>query len=353
MSTDKGRKLNVRHVGDGRYRFEYHDDQQYVRRTILLRDLTRFLTGQADLNANLGTGAAPLDLETFMNREYLPRCARPRFNNDRSYLAEVDLVRALIRTLGKVPVHEIRSRHSEEHKSVRLEAKMANNTVKRELRCLHRAIDYALTLGLVQENLLAPVRGLRSESRKEIWLNKEQFEKLLGCCSGEFKLLVEFLTLTGARIREALDFREGDIDWEKGVVRIPTLKRRKSPRLAMRKIEIDSMGPRLRLLLEKMVPHPQSRAYFSFQNDGAPMSYSWVSKLFREARVKAGLGHVKIHDLRGTFAMHRAVVIQDFRQLQAELGHSSPNAVQSYLDTAEQLDRSESIFAAEPPAAGQ
>ena len=329
-------------------RFEYHHKEKYVRRLISLDALTEFLTGQSNPRSNMGEGTTPVELEAFISQEYLPRCARPRFTNDRSYNAERDLSHALIRTLGKIPLHEIRSRHSEDHKDGRLGAGRANNTIKRELRCLKRVLDYAVAKGRVQENPLPPVRGLTSATRREIWLNKAEIDKLVGCCPDELKPLVEFLVLTGARIREALDLQEGDIDVEKGILRIPTQKRRRSPRAAMRKFEIATLGGRFQRLMAQMVPHPETKKYFHFDRHG-DMSYSWVSKLFREARSKAGFKDIKIHDLRGSFCMHRAVVVKDFRTLQQEMGHASPSSIQSYLDSADHLDRADSIFTDEAP----
>lgn len=48
------------------------------------------------------------------------------------------------------------------------------------------------------------------------------------------------------------------------------------------------------------------------------------------------------------FAMHRAIVIRDFRQLQMELGHEDPLSVQSYLDNTSRMMPEDSIFYTAP-----
>jgi len=51
------------------------------------------------------------------------------------------------------------------------------------------------------------------------------------------------------------------------------------------------------------------------------------------------------YDLRGTFATHRAMVVNSFRQLQTEMGHLSPKSIEHYLASASHYNREDSIFA--------
>lgn len=76
---------------------------------------------------------------------------------------------------------------------------------------------------------------------------------------------------------------------------------------------------------------------------------AYAERRFAEARVVAGLPNIHMHDLRGTFAMHRSMVAT-FHQLLQELGHRDARSVQSYLDSASQFrsDPTESIFYVEP-----
>lgn len=69
--------------------------------------------------------------------------------------------------------------------------------------------------------------------------------------------------------------------------------------------------------------------------------------MFIILRKKANLPQYRFHDLRHTFAMHRVMTRITFRQLQIELGHSSPQSVQAYLDQATRFDPKESIFYSE------
>ena len=50
------------------------------------------------------------------------------------------------------------------------------------------------------------------------------------------------------------------------------------------------------------------------------------------------------YDLRGTFCMHRAMVVKSFRQIQTEMGHASPKSIEHYLAVAGHHRMAESIF---------
>lgn len=350
---ERGKPRNTRigigqRVGREEIQFEYLDGDNYVRRKIPKALLTSFLTNGLDKDSNLGTGAQPVTLEHFMHNDYLPKCATPRLKaNSESLNSEIDLARTVIITIGQILIHEIRPASAEKHKTTRLSEGRANATIKKELRCLGRAMSYAASLELIRKNLLPPVKGLPSADRRWIWLRLPLIDKLLECCPERIRLLVEFMILTGARFGEAVLVEAGDVKLDRGIILIPTEKKKVPPREYMRPLNIESLGPRFSVLLAKMNASTASGRFF-------PMPYSTVSKDFEKAREKARLReHFRgiefhLHDLRGTFAVHRAVVVKTNRQLEAEIGHSDWNSLRSYLDRADVLAPEESIFHVPP-----
>ena len=123
--------------------------------------------------------------------------------------------------------------------------------------------------------------------------------------------------------------------------------RRANARDCRRKLAIKDLGPRFSALLSKMSPDPRTGNYF-------PIPYQAVTEHFVIARERAGLKDkfegvdFHLHDLRGTFAVHRGVVVKTMRQLEVEMGHNDWKSLQSYLDRADQLAPEESIFYASP-----
>jgi integrase len=331
-------------IGQDTFYFEYRDGDIYVRRKIAKSLLTAFLTNGLDCDSNRGAGAQPIELETFLRDHYLPLCAAPRLTrNPESLNSEADLADALVRTLGQVSVHDIRSAHAEKHKAMRIDQGRKNTTIKKELLLLGRAMGYAMSTGLITKNLMPPVRGLPAADRSWIWLRTKAIEHLLESCPDRIRLLIEFLVLTGARKGEALLLQEGDINLDRRTVAIPTEKRKCPAREAMRTLKVDHLGPRLDIILSKMRPDSATGKYF-------PYSERVVGNDFDVARKKAGLDKLfpetgfHIHDLRGTFAVHRAMSGVAPRQLQYEMGHKNSASIEAYLGRAEEFDPEDSIF---------
>lgn len=272
---------------------------------------------------------------------------KPRLANRSSFEAEEDLVRALIEALGKMFLHDITPQDAETAKMAWISKRRANSTVKKRLGCLRRMMDYAISLGYIRENRIPVARGLPVSNRSDIWLKTEEIDRLLLKCDPTIRPIVEFFVLTGARVGEARDFRREDLRADK--LLLPTEKRRRPPREAMRAFNIASLGPRFARLLPQLKANPKSGYIFFLEdNNLSPISYSYLHQKFLEARKTASLPHFRLHDLRGTFAMHRAMVVRSFRQLQTELGHGDARSIQSYLDRTEHFNPEESIFHGAP-----
>jgi integrase len=207
---------------------------------------------------------------------------------------------------------------------------------------MKRILNYGTQLGLLKRNPLLGVKGLKNESRRSIWLPKADIDRLLESCEPWLRDLMEFRVLTGARPSEAAVVGERNWDRAKDEFWVCTLKKR-TPGEHRRYFSIPTLGSRFRKLLERLKPHPKTGLYFG-RPDGEPHKLITVEHAFGRARKLANLDHITSYDLRGTFAMHRAMVVKGFRQLQSEMGHSNPNSIQSYLDEAARYSPEESIF---------
>ncbi|OGS00543.1 MAG: hypothetical protein A2V88_05590 [Elusimicrobia bacterium RBG_16_66_12] len=214
----------------------------------------------------------------------------------------------------------------------------------KEFDCLRRILNYGVQLGLIKRNPLLGTKGLKNESRREIWLTKPEIERLLGCADSWLRNLIEFRVLTGARPTEANMFGQANVDLRRGEIWLHTLKKRTNL-VVKRYFEIASLGPRFQALLQRLTPHPVTGLYFYNNETGKPYEIDSIDRVFVKVRHAAKLDHVTPYDLRGTFAMHRAMVVKNFRQLQTEMGHSNPMSIQSYLDEAGRFRKADSIFA--------
>jgi len=344
MSKHKGHPLKAVRLDHERMSFDYTHRGLRVRGTIMIEALTALIYGEVDNDTNLSKGESPMNFADFVNKTYLPLDAAPRLSNPRSLAAETDLMKSLGAKLGTMSLHEISGKDAERCKSVWHEQGLAANTIKRRWHALGRVLDCAKAKGLIKNNLLHKIRGLACAAG--IWLRLEEIEPLLIACEKvhpRLRVLIEFLILTGARIGEAQLLLAGDI--RDGVLWLPTLKQGGDPRAFARPLNIKSLGPKFAALLPKLQPHPVSKLYF-YANDSKmeAITESYAHKLFKQALAAVGRTDFTLHDCRGTFATHRAMVVDNFRQLQAELGHGDPKSCVAYLARVRQFDRRASIF---------
>jgi integrase len=345
--------MNVVKEGDV-VRFEYRHGGNYIRRVVPITALTEFLIGGQQAESNLGAGQEPMTFERFAQERYLTMNAKHRLK-DSSCKREIWTVKSLCRFFGPKNLHEIMREDWENFKHARLSGKLgvkqtgcSEGTVLKEFKCLRVVLQYAADLGLIRRNVLADIKklGLADGNRAEVWLTKEEIEKLLICLPEHLRFLFEFRILTGARPGEANQFGKENIDWEKGEVWLLNSKRKKTSRKNERRyLKIKSLGPRFGELLKSLTPHPVSGLFFCNPKTGNPYAGVYLARVFRKALLKSGVNKPAVsYDLRGTFATHRAMVVKHFRQLQTELGHSSPDSIQHYLDRAQRFDEKESIF---------
>jgi integrase len=277
---------------------------------------------------------------------------------ERSFTRECEMVVALERHFRGKSLHKISLDEWETYKDERLSGKLSPRkrpcseaTVIKEFKCLRAILSYATALGFLRWNVLANVKlGLSENNRADIWLTKDEIGKFLEALPGHMRPFFEFRIWTGARPEEAALFGRENINWETDEIWILTLKKRKKAVGGIRRryFKIKELGPRFEALLKEIVPHPTTGLLFGNQATGQPYVARYVQNVFHRAVKAAGIiKRVPLipYDLRGTFAAHRAMVVQSFRQLQSEMGHLDPKSIQHYLDEAAHHDpKGESIF---------
>lgn len=346
MPRAKGYRLNINRIDRDHAYADFTLNEVRVRGTVTLEALVALFHGAVDKESNLPPNVAPMRLTDFFEQTYTPIITR-KLPNPRSLTSEIQLAKAVCVVIGSTFLHDVNGALAEKSKNDWITKGDANTSIKKRLNCLGRMLKQAAASGLIINNPLPPVQGLPSAKRNHLWLRLQQIDLLLEKCPPPIRLLAEYMVLTGARILEASDFRLGDI--RNGKIWIPTEKKKCAMRDHMRPLNIQSLGPRFVRLLARISPHPKTGYYFYAPGgDGTPISYSYYSRLFKQALVDAGLGEFVGHDMRGTFAMHRSIIGVSFWDLMAELGHGDPKSIQSYLDRAKQFDPQESIFFREP-----
>lgn len=212
---------------------------------------------------------------------------------------------------------------------------LAEASVRRYIAPVKALLATAFEDGIIRVNPSANVRIAvpreRQAEERAKSLSEEELERLIAAVPDESRLLIEFLSLTGMRIGEAIAVQWGDVDLAKKVVRV---------RRAVYKGQIDEpksshgkrsipLTPRLADEVRELrdsagAPPPENAPVFA-TSDGTMLDPSNIRKrVMHPAAVIAGVPWATPHTLRHTFASRCFRKGCNIKQVQALLGHHSP-----------------------------
>jgi len=133
---------------------------------------------------------------------------------------------------------------------------------------------------------------------------------------------IQLLLLTGARVSEILNSRWEWVDWDKRLIRLPDSKTGAKP------IYLSEMAIRV---LESLRSLPQASAnpfIIAGRIEGRPLDN--LRKPWRRVREVAGIGDVRLHDLRHTAASIGVAQGMNLPVIGRLLGHSQASTTQRY-----------------------
>lgn len=344
-------------VGKDRLRLELLYGDEYIRRVVTLRELAEFMRGGLPEESNLGSGREPLSFSEFSRQHYLPLDAERRLKKS-SFTRENESIQALSRYFGGMALHKISRQDWDGYQRGRLSGELSARKkpcspsgLLKEFKCLRNVLSYAESAGYIRRNALIELKprklGLFDRRRADIWLSRKEILRVIRFLPRHLRNFFRFMVLTGARPDEACQFGKANIEGDYKGIWIVTIKKRKTDANGDRKrrFRTASLGPWFQALLRSLVPHPETGLFFCNPETGRRYVARYLQLAFKTAAEQAKLGRrVVPYDLRGTFAMHRAMVVQSFRQLQSEMGHLDPKSIQNYLDEASSCDSKASIF---------
>jgi integrase len=163
-------------------------------------------------------------------------------------------------------------------------------------------------------------------------MDDEQLQRLLAVLKTDKNRavcsIVLFLLSTGARLNEALQAQWKYIDVDRRVWRIPATDSKSG------KVRAVPLNDAALDVLSMQDTKDGFEHVFINRQTGKP--YTTIQKVWNRLRNTAGLGHVRIHDLRhqyASFLVNNGVTLYTAGQI---LGHSTPKVTQRYahLSTA-------------------
>jgi len=266
---------------------------------------------------------AVLTYSEFFTEHYLPY-ARPR---KRSWEKDEEMFRLRLKAqfgsqrLNQITRQQIQIFHTS-LKNEGLSASTCNHYVKLMKHSLNLAIDW----DMLQINPAVRVPLFHEDNKMENYLDDDELERLLDVLRTDENrtvcLIMLFLLSTGARLNEALSAKWVNVDKERRVWRIMA-SNSKSKRVRSVPLNDSALD-----ILKQLDTQNDFEHLFINRQTGEP--YTTISKVWGRLRKKAGLPHIRIHDLRHSYASFLVNSGRTLYEVQQILGHSDPSVTQRY-----------------------
>jgi integrase len=143
---------------------------------------------------------------------------------------------------------------------------------------------------------------------------------------------LRLLIFTGARVNEIVALRWDQVDFQRGLLRLPDSK------TGAKAIQLNA--PALELLVERYEARGDSSWVIPGDVPGEHLVN--LGKIWRRIRERAELEDVRLHDLRHSFASMGAAAGLSLPLIGALLGHRQPSTTQRYAHLADDPVRSAS-----------
>jgi integrase len=362
--------LQVRASGTGTFYIRYTRPGTNEKQTLRLSDAATLTAADARTLAQttLGKVAAGTDpaedkkrlkacptLQTVVDEHYLPhaKLTKKSWNTDETMLrchilpalgkktlsaittADIEGLMQSMRNGGRTGSAKGRAR-TKPSSTVAGYAPATCNRVAVLLRYVFNLAIEKWKLPGVSKNPAVAVQQFAVNNIRQVFLSPEQIGALLkagapkpGQQNDLTLSIVMFLVLTGVRKNNALQARWCEIDEARGLWNIPMTKSGKPQTLQLSQ-EVLTLLQNLtsRGTSDYLFPNPTTRKPF------VSIYSSWNSM-----RKDAGLPHVRMHDLRHTFASLLINGGASLFMVQGALGHSNPKITMRYAHLSDQTQR--------------
>lgn len=224
----------------------------------------------------------------------------------------------LLPFFSEIPVRKITKSLAEEFRKWRHSGKTIKDaTVNRDLGVLRHILYWAVDEQLIPANPLARLRMARERRTRRQVLSVAEEQLLLATAKGHLYTMLILALDTGMRRGEITGQHWEDVDFSQKVLFVT---RSKTPEGESREIPLSGR------LLDLLLPFRQPAGLIiSFRSRPVRI----VKTTWETALRKAGVRHVRFHDLRHTFntRLMEAGVMQEVRM--ALMGHSAGSRVHS------------------------
>ena len=285
---------------------------------------------KTDIAAGRYTDEEPVPtFSAFFTEQYLP-LAKTRKRSWKKDQSMFD-VRLKVK-FGHKPLDRITRREVMDYHTYLLEKeKLAPATCDHHLKLLRRMFNLAVEWDIIDKNPLNRIALFNADNKVENYLKPKQLNRLLHVLDTHPNrmtcMVMKFLLSSGARLNEALRAKWVHIDRVNRVWTIPSTNS-KSKRL--RAVPLNDYA------LEVLDNLDTDDCEFLFMNHSTGTHLKEIHTGWALIRKQAGLPHLRIHDLRHSYASMLVNGGRTLYEVQQILGHSVPTVTQRYAHLSTQ-----------------
>jgi len=323
--------------GQGTYYLRYKDKTSKTCHQKLARTENISLTDARKkskvLKAGIALGADPRAEEKarkavptyteFFEQHYLPY-AKPR---KRSWGKDEEMFRLRLKAkFGHQRLNQITRQGIQMFHTSLKEQGLSASTCNHYIKLIKHSLNLAIDWEMLEINPAVRVPLYHEDNKKENYLNDSELEQLMGVLRFDENrivcMIITYLLSTGARLNEALAARWDQVNIERRVWKIPA-SNSKSKRVRAVPLNDSAID-----VLNQLDTGDEFDYLFINKKTGEP--YTTIHKVWGRLRRKAGLTHLRIHDLRHQYASFLVNSGRTLYEVQQILGHSDPSVTQRY-----------------------
>ncbi|MER0217512.1 MAG: DUF4102 domain-containing protein [Nitrosomonas sp.] len=266
---------------------------------------------------------AVLTFAEFFEKHYLPYVI-PR---KRSWKRDEELYRLRIKAVfGHKRLNEISRQQIQSFHTALKNEKLAAASCNHHLKLLKHSLNLAIDCEMLDKNPVARVPMFHEDNKIEHYLNDTELERLLTVLhTDENRPICQialFLLSTGCRLNEVLSAKWSDVDMSKCIftVRATNAKSKKLRGVPLNESAIE--------ILNQL--DTRGKFEYLFINRLTGMPYCNIHKVWHRLREKAGLKHLRLHDLRHQYASFLVNSGRTLYEVQQIFGHSTSVVTQRY-----------------------
>ncbi|BBE51199.1 Tyrosine recombinase XerC [Ferriphaselus amnicola] len=278
----------------------------------------------ADPRGEIKSKRAIPTLNAFFHETYLPYAKVHK----RSWQRDVQLFVRIDKEFGQLRLDQVQKQKvAVFHAGLMSEEGLSAASADHHPKLLRRMLSMAMEYELIDSNPMSRFKLFNHDNKVENYLTDEQLVRLMEVLRADANRTVCNIAIlllgTGCRLNEILSAKKSDIDIQNRVLKIAasTSKSKRVRSVPLNDASID--------IILKQMEDTQGYDYL-FINHQTGKPYVSIKKVWERLRNKAGLPHLRVHDLRHSFASFLVNSGRTLYEVQQILGHSQSIVTERY-----------------------